>query len=154
MAVFFGTHTMKIDGKGRVSMPAAFRDALKAAGSPDAVLMPTEGSDVIEGCDRAFVDELVNRAYAKDTPPTARARIMLMLGEMVTLSVDPEGRFVFPAALRDHGKLGDTAVFVGQGRTFRIVNPATRTTLRDAEKAKVGAENLSLTSLFFDEGAA
>ena len=42
-------------------------------------------------------------------------------------------------------------MFVGQGRTFRIVNPTTRTALRDEEKAKVGAQNLSLTSLF-DEG--
>jgi MraZ protein len=124
---------------------------LKAAGSPDAVLMPTEGTNVIEGCDRAFVDELVNLAYAKDTPPASRAKIRLMLGEMVTLSVDPEGRFVFPAALREHAKLEDSAVFVGQGRTFRIVNPTTRTALRDEEKAKVGAQNLSLTSLF-DEG--
>ncbi|MGH7002873.1 MAG: division/cell wall cluster transcriptional repressor MraZ, partial [Alphaproteobacteria bacterium] len=37
MAVFFGTHAMKIDGKGRVSMPAAFRDAMSTSGSTDAI---------------------------------------------------------------------------------------------------------------------
>lgn len=150
MAVFFGTHAMKIDGKGRVSMPAAFRDALKAAGSPDAVLMPTEGSAVIEGCDRAFVDELVARAYAKETPEISRERILLSLGEMVTLSIDPEGRFVFPGALKGHAKLDDTAVFVGRGRTFQILNPAVRGETRDQAKAKIGGTTLSLTSLFFD----
>jgi len=149
MAVFFGTHAMKVDGKGRVSMPAAFRDALKQAGSPDAVLMPTEGSDVIEGCDRAFVDELVNRAYAPGLSEVAREKILLMLGEMVTLSVDPEGRFVFPGALRAHAGVEDTAMFVGRGRTFQIWNPAKRDAARDQAKAKVGGENLSLTSLFF-----
>lgn len=154
MAVFFGTHTMKIDGKGRVSMPAAFRDSLKAAGSPDAVLMPTEGSFVIEGCDRAYVEELVARAYAKETPPASRERILVSLGDMVTLSVDPEGRFVFPSALREHAKLEDTAVFVGRGRTFQILNPSIRTETRDQAKAKIGAQSLSLTSLFFDEGTS
>ena len=43
MAVFFGTHAMKIDGKGRVSMPAAFRDSLQKSGSPDAVLRKPGG---------------------------------------------------------------------------------------------------------------
>ena len=149
MAVFFGTHAMKIDGKGRVSMPAAFRDALSKSGSAEAILMPTEGSTVIEGCDRAFVDELVNRAYAPGLTEIAREKILLMLGEMVTLSVDPEGRFVFPAALRTHAGVEDTAVFVGRGRTFQIWNPNKRGESRDQAKAKIGGENLSLTSLFF-----
>ena len=149
MAVFFGTHAMKVDGKGRVSMPAAFRDALNKSGSADAVLMPTEGSPVIEGCDRAYVDELVSRAYAPGLSEVAREKIMLMLGEMVTLSVDPEGRFVFPAALRTHAEVEDTAVFVGRGRTFQIWHPAKRNAARDQAKAKIGGENLSLTSLFF-----
>lgn len=150
MAVFFGTHAMKIDGKGRVSMPAAFRDALTKAGSPDAVLMPTEAAPVIEGCDRAFVDELVSRAYTPGLlPEDARQHILLMLGEMVTLSFDPEGRFVFPAALRSHCGVEDTAVFVGQGRTFQIWHPAKRDAARTAMKARLGDESLSLTRLFF-----
>jgi len=150
MAVFFGNHTMKIDGKGRVSMPAAFRDVLTKSGPAEAVLMPTEGSAVIEGCDRAYVDELVGRAYTPGLlPEPARERIMLMLGEMVTLSVDPEGRFVFPAALRGHAAIEDTAVFVGQGRTFQIWNAAKFSEAREQTKAKLGGEKLSLTSLFF-----
>ena len=150
MAVFFGSHTMKIDGKGRVSMPAAFRDVLTKSGAAEAVLMPTEGSAVIEGCDRAYVEELVARAYTPGLlTEAARKRIMLMLGEMVTLSVDPEGRFVFPAALRGHASIEDTAVFVGQGRTFQIWHPAKRSEAREQDKSEIGGEKLSLTSLFF-----
>ena len=149
MAVFFGTHAMKIDGKGRVSMPAAFRDALQKSGSPDAVLMPTEAAPVIEGCDRAFVDELVARAYTPGLlPEPARQQVLLMLGEMVTLSFDPEGRFVFPSALRAHCGAEDTAVFVGRGRTFQIWHPAKHEAARTEAKAQVGGE-LSLTRLFF-----
>jgi MraZ protein len=150
MAFFVGTHAMKIDGKGRVSMPAAFRDVLAKAGAPEALLMPTEGSPVIEGCDRAYVDELVTLAYTPDKMSApARDRIMLMLGEMVTLSVDPEGRFVFPAALRSHAGIEDTALFVGQGRTFRIWHPAKHQEDRAQRKAGLGGEKLSLTSLLF-----
>ena len=108
MAVFFGTHAMKIDGKGRVSMPAPFRDALQKAGSPDAVLMPTEGAHVIEGCDRGFVEALVNRAYSDEPMEDAeRQQILGMLGEMVTLSFDPEKTFRASAA----APLGDTNTF-------------------------------------------
>jgi MraZ protein len=150
MAVFFGSYAMKIDGKGRVSMPAAFRDALQKSGSPDAVLMPTEASPVIEGCDRGFVDELVTRTYTPGSmSEPARQRILLRLGEIVTLSFDPEGRFVFPAALRGHAGIEDTAVFVGQGRTFQIWHPDKRDAARQELKTKLGGEDLSLTSLFF-----
>ena len=45
--------------------------------------------------------------------------------------------------------LDDTAVFVGRGRTFQIWHPAKRGEARDQAKAKIGGENLSLTSLFF-----
>ena len=149
MAVFFGTHAMKIDGKGRVSMPAPFRDALQKAGSPDAVLMPTEGARVIEGCDRSYVEALVNRAYSEEPMEDAeRQQILGMLGEMVTLSFDPEGRFVFPQALREHCGATDTAVFVGRGRTFQIFNPAQHEAARTQLKSQVGGE-LSLTRLFF-----
>jgi MraZ protein len=150
MAVFVGTHAMKIDGKGRVSMPAPFRDALRASGNGQAVLMPTEGSPVIEGCDRAYIDDLVQRAYTPGLlADDARERTLLMLGEIVELTIDPEGRFVFPAPLRAHAALGDSAVFVGQGRTFQILNPAQHAATRGERKAKVGVENMSLTSLFF-----
>lgn len=150
MAVFFGSHTMKIDGKGRVSMPAAFRDVLTKSGAAEAVLMPTEGSQVIEGCDRAYVDELVGRAYTPGLlAESARDRIMLMLGEMVTLSVDPEGRFVFPATLRGHAGIEETAVFVGRGRIFQIWQPAKWQETRAQEKAKLGVDKLSLGSLIF-----
>jgi MraZ protein len=149
MAVFFGTHAMKIDGKGRVSMPAAFRDALQKSGSPDAVLMPTEAAPVIEGCDRAFVEELVKSAYTPGLlADGARDQVLLMLGEMVTLSFDPEGRFVFPAALRAHCGAEDTAVFVGRGRTFQIWHPAKAEAARTQQKSQLGGE-LSLTRLFF-----
>ena len=149
MAVFFGTHAMKIDGKGRVSMPAAFRDALQKSGSPDAVLMPTEAAPVIEGCDRAYVDELVKSAYTpKLLTDAARDQVLLMLGEMVTLSFDPEGRFVFPSALRQHCGAEDTAVFVGRGRTFQIWHPAKHEAARTQLKSQLGGE-MSLTRLFF-----
>jgi MraZ protein len=149
MAVFFGTHTMKIDGKGRVSMPAPFRDALQKAGSPDAVLMPTEGAPVIEGCDRAYVEALVDRAYDDDKlDEPVRQQMLGMLGELVTLTFDPEGRFVFPQALRDRCAVTDAAVFVGRGRTFQIWHPAKHEAARTELKSQLGGE-LSLTRLFF-----
>jgi MraZ protein len=149
MAVFFGTHAMKIDGKGRVSMPASFRDALQKAGSPDAVLMPTEGAPVIEGCDRAFVEALVDRAYSDEKMDEAeRQQLLGMLGEMAALSFDPEGRFVFPSPLRQHCGAEDTAVFVGRVRTFQIWHPAKFDAARAQLKSQLGGE-LSLTRLFF-----
>jgi MraZ protein len=149
MAVFFGTHTMKIDGKGRVSMPAPFRDALQKAGSPDAVLKPTEGAPVIEGCVRADVEALVDRAYADETlDEPVRQQMLGMLGELVTLTFDPEGRFVVPQALRDRCGVTDAAVFVGRGRTFQIWHPAKHEAARTELKSQLGGE-LSLTRLFF-----
>ncbi len=149
MAVFFGTHAMKVDGKGRVSMPAAFRDALHASGDPSAVLMPADGAPVIEGCDHAFVEDLVKRAYTPGAMSEARReQVLLVLGEMVKLSLDPEGRFVFPSALRGHAGVEDTAVFVGRGRIFEIWHPAKHEAARTETKSKLGGERLSLARLF------
>jgi MraZ protein len=113
--------------------------------------MPKEGTPVIEGCDRAFVDELVARAYSPTASEDARERIQLLLGEMMTLSVDPEGRFVLPAPFRAHAALQDSAVFVGRGRTFEIWSPARYAEAREQRKARVGGESLSLNSAFFLE---
>ena len=149
MAVFFGTHAMKIDGKGRVSMPAAFRDALNASGDPNAVLMPADGAAVVEGCDHAFIEDLVTRAYTPGAmQPAEQQKVLLALGEMVKLSLDPEGRFVFPAALRGHAGVEDTAVFVGRGRIFEIWHPAKHAAERQQQKDSLGGQRLSLAQLF------
>ena len=139
-----------------------------------AAIAPRDGGVYVDGTfgaggySAAILDAAACKVFGIDRDPEAIAsgealrrryesRLDLIqgrFGDMVTLSVDPEGRFVFPSALREHAKLEDTAVFVGRGRTFQILNPSIRTESRDQAKAKIGAQSLSLTSLFFDEGTS
>src|ERR1700678_2818669 len=65
MTHFLGTHQNRLDAKGRVSVPAAFRSALKALdngqeGGGGMVLRPSHKHDCIEAWPLATFKELAN----------------------------------------------------------------------------------------------
>ena len=129
---FRGESHHKIDGKGRVSIPAAFRRVLEA-GDPDW----TEGLNptlvIVYGDHRrkflecytiAAMDE-VDAKIAALPRGSQRRRILedLFQSKSQTTSVDETGRLVLSAKLRDRIGLTTEALFRGTGDTFQIWKP-------------------------------
>ncbi|MAS44582.1 MAG: hypothetical protein CML46_05380 [Rhodobacteraceae bacterium] len=113
----------KVDAKGRVSVPAAWRKTLEARGADgNLILVP------------GFRDRRCIEGYAPDTYETLAAAISSMhpsdpkrrkleyrlMGRAVPLQVDENGRIVIGADLRNAFGLEPEAVFVGMGEGFQL----------------------------------
>lgn len=129
---FRGESVHKVDAKGRVSIPAAFRRVLEegdpewAQGlNPNTVLVyGGKARDFIEGYSMTSMADVDDRISALPRGSKNRRALEHMFsGQSVQLQVDDTGRLVLTPKLRD--KLGITkdAVFVATGDTFQIWEP-------------------------------
>jgi MraZ protein len=138
MALFLGTHIFRVDRKGRVSVPAQFRNALADQHFPGIILFPSPLHDgVVEGCSMAYL-EIVAAAsqrqldvFSDESDDLANA----LYGRSVQLPWDSEGRVVLPESILSHAGIGDMAVFLGMGGRFHLLEPGTHAARgREADK--------------------
>jgi MraZ protein len=125
MALFLTTYYNKVDRKGRVSVPAAFRTALEKEGHDDIVVFPSFTSSALEGCSIDYIDDLADRTAESYDPfsPEHDDLKTLIFSSCHRLAWDPEGRVALPEAILQHAGITDQAAFVGQGRNFQIWEP-------------------------------
>ena len=152
MALFLSRSTHKVDKKGRVSVPAAFRSALgEAIADGIALTQPVTGESAIEAAPMAQIRARV--AQLDTLPPESadrKALAMMMLGTVDRVSIDGDGRIILPEELKDFTGIDDMAVFVGLGHTFQVWEPEALKTymVEAAERARKSAAMLpSLSSL-------
>ncbi len=138
---FRGGSQHKVDGKGRVSIPASFRRVLEQ-GDPDW----TEGLNptviIFYGDHRrkyleCFTVEAFEDVEARiDALPRGsverRMLSKLYQGHSLSTQVDETGRMVLPQKLRDQIGLSGEAYFMATGDTFQIWEPGAR----DADKVQ------------------
>lgn len=132
--MFIGEHTFKVDGKGRVSIPADFRRELEE-GDPLASQTGRPRMVIVYGHDKQ--KQLVVHTFegykrlaqdiARLPRGSERRKIMerMILNRARPTEVDNDGRLVLPQMLRDKIGLDGTAYFAGMGETFEIWKPET-----------------------------
>jgi MraZ protein len=147
MSQFLGTHTNRLDAKGRVSIPAPFRAALRpnaAEGAP-LVLRPSHKYPCIEGWPAAAFQALAAPLNGLDMFGEAHDDLAAALyADAHPSEPDKEGRIVLPADLIAHAALGDSVVFLGLGRTFQIWEPAAGERFRSEARERARARGLTL----------
>jgi len=109
VAELLGTHSYTLDPKGRISLPARFRDVL----SDGAVL--TLGQDGCLFCfPRAEWEERAGEV--RDLPlsdPESRAYARMFFGKAEAVELDAQGRLLVPQRLRNEVGIRKEAVVVG-----------------------------------------
>ena len=132
MRRFRGEAENKVDNKGRVSIPAAFRRILEE-GDPDwssglnpnlVIVYGRRNRKCLEGyslCSIEIVDNLVSNLprYSKEREILER----LLNSQSIYIQLDENGRIILPLKLRKLVEIQTTAVFVGMGEKFQIWNP-------------------------------
>lgn len=123
--MFLSTFHNRIDKKARVSVPSIFRGALAGDGFQGVVLFRSYRHQALEGCGMARMQQLSQRldqlaAFSDEQEQLATS----IFADAEALSFDGDGRIVLSERLRSHAGLEEEAVFVGQGATFQIWNPA------------------------------
>ena len=131
---FRGESPPKVDGKGRVSIPALFRRVLEAGDpswteglNPELVIVYGDHRRKFLEC---YTMEAIDEVDAKNAalPRGSMERKMLermFHGQSYPTSVDETGRIVLPAKLRTKIGLEDEAFFIAAGDTFQIWKPET-----------------------------
>ena len=107
--MFFGTYTPKLDDKGRLTLPAKFRDALAGG------LMVTKGQDhSLAVYPRAEFTELARRAAAASrSNPQARAFVRSLASGTDEQHPDAQGRITLSADHRRYANLSKDCVVIG-----------------------------------------
>ena len=121
MALFLGTAENKIDTKGRVSVPADFRAALKGDEFQGIILYHSFTNKCIEGCTMARMEKIAEATDNMDLfSEETESLESLIFSDARQLSFDVTGRVVIPEDLLEFAGIKGTALFVGKGKTFQI----------------------------------
>jgi MraZ protein len=119
-AVFLGTHTPRLDDKGRLFLPARYRD--EVAGG----VVITKGQ---ESCLFVFTrPEFAKRAEALQAAPlsakSSRDYARIFFGSAFDEVPDKNGRISIPAGLRSYAGLDRDVVVVGANTRLEIWDAA------------------------------
>ena len=118
--MFRGVTALALDAKGRLAIPARYRDALTPSGTGDLVLT-ADPSRCLLMYPRAAWEPLQARLMALSSfDPKIRGLQRLLVGHADDVEVDAAGRILVPPALRRYANLDKRVVLVGQGRKFEL----------------------------------
>jgi MraZ protein len=151
MSQFLGTHQNRLDAKGRVSVPASFRAALRAtaptdeAGRSSLILRPSHKHPCIEAWPAPVFAALERQMQEIDLFSEAHDDLAASLyADAFPLEADKEGRVLLPESLVAHAGLSDSVVFMGMGRIFQIWEPAAAERRRAEARERARARGLTL----------
>ncbi len=123
MALFLGTIENKIDTKGRVSVPADFRMAIKNDDFQGVILYHSFTNKCIEGCTMSRMEQLSDATDNLDLFSEENENLnSLIFSDARQLAFDITGRVIIPSDLLEFAGIKGNALFVGRGKTFQIWN--------------------------------
>ena len=121
---FVSNVTLRLDAKGRVSIPASFRAVLARDGFDGLYCYPALDQPAIDAGGNALlaqIEQLIARF-----PPYSDEReefLVALYGRSETVKIDGEGRVVLSEELKQHAGITDAVAFVGLGHKFQIWEP-------------------------------
>ncbi|MBJ58020.1 MAG: hypothetical protein CMP24_07270 [Rickettsiales bacterium] len=123
MTEFVGKFLNKIDKKGRISVPALWRQKLLGKEFSGIVAQSSQDYNSIEGYSQRYLANYQEWLDKQDPLlETNEYEATLIFGSSM-LPFDQEGRVLIPEILRNNSSLANDALFVGMGRKFRIWEP-------------------------------
>jgi MraZ protein len=133
MGLFLSTFLMRVDKKGRVSVPAPYRAALSQDGSSAVYAYASPVMQAIDARGRAdfeaLLGELRRHSVANLGPDVALlgggepSPDQILAAAAHEISFDGEGRIVLPEAFVVHAGIDEQVTFVGRGGFFQIWSP-------------------------------
>ena len=124
MSRFLSNATNRIDTKGRVSVPAAFRSVLAQRNIPELYCfqdfvfpaISVGGPDLLERFERQIAAE-------DPFSPDANEMSLLIHGGGVFMKLDAEGRLMVTDFIRGFTGISDEVTFVGRADHFQLWQP-------------------------------
>ncbi len=147
---FMGRHQTRFDAKGRMSVPAAFRTALRngsEVGHAGLILRPSHKHPCIEAWPAAVFQSLASSFDRFDIFSADQDDLTTALyADAWPVEPDKEGRIVVPDSLVQHAGLTESVVFMGLGRLFQIWEPEAASRRISTAREGVVSRGLTLPS--------
>ena len=122
---FVSNTTLRLDSKGRVSIPSSFRTVLSRDGFDGLYCYPALDRPAIDAGGNALMSEIEALIAAYEPYSEQREQFALALyGTSETLKIDGEGRVALSDSLKRHAGITGQATFVGLGHKFQIWEPS------------------------------
>jgi len=131
---FVSNYTLRLDSKGRVSIPAPYRSVLNRDGFDGLYCYPALDRPAIDAGGNALMGE-IESLIARFAPFSEQREqfATALYGTSDTLKLDGEGRVILTEPLKAHAGIRDAVSFVGLGHKFQIWEPGRfRTELAEA----------------------
>ena len=122
--MFLSTVTNSLDAKGRVSVPADFRNVVVNSSFDGIIVWPSFDGAYLEGGGIALLEDYqksLDRIDHYDEGRIALQRAIFAASR--PLSFDSGGRVSLPKDLHEYAGLNGKVTFVGLGRRFEIWSP-------------------------------
>jgi MraZ protein len=118
--MFLGQYQHALDEKGRMTIPARFRELL------DGGAYITQGLDqcLVVMTSPSFAQTMADLSAMNMADPNARLLRRVILSNAYAIEVDKAGRMLVPQKLREFAGLDGEAIVAGQGDYFEVWNPA------------------------------
>lgn len=147
MGLFLSSYENRLDSKGRVSVPAAFRSSLNNENFAGVVLFRSFKHNCIEGLSMSRMEKMANATdkmgvFDDDLDDLSA----LVFADARPLQFDVTGRIIIPNELLKHANIQDVALFVGRGNSFQIWNPDdfAKTQQKSMTKLRTAHPNLKI----------
>ncbi len=123
--MYRGINAINLDDKGRIALPARYRDYFSASADEQVVVT----IDTEENCLLMYHlpdwEEIEAKIEALPSfNPAARRVQRLLIGHAAEINIDSNGRVLLPQLLREYAKLEKQVMLVGQGKKLEIWSAA------------------------------
>jgi len=118
--MFRGVTALTLDGKGRLAIPARYREAVMARCNGQLIVTVDHDPCLLlfPLPDWLAIEEQLG--LTSNVNPQVRRMQRLLIGHATECELDASGRILLPAPLREYARLDKGVMFVGQGRKFEI----------------------------------
>ncbi|VAW51583.1 Cell division protein MraZ [hydrothermal vent metagenome] len=137
---FRGINNIAVDAKGRMAMPARYRERLlESCGGRLVVTVDQDHCLLVYPLPEwEVIEEKVNNLPSFNKHSRLLQR--LLIGHATDLEMDGQGRILLPAMLREYASLKKKAVVIGQGKKLEIWDEKTWTESQEQWVAAVQAD--------------
>jgi MraZ protein len=146
VALFLGRFPGRIDSKGRISIPAAFREELADQDYRGIVAYPSLKNKAIEAVGFDRIEELSRLRDSYDPVSDEYDAFSSIFGDAHRVPFDPEGRVILPEFLLGYAGITEECVFLGNIHSFEIWHPDAVASVQESRRALVRERRLPLRS--------
>ncbi len=119
--MFRGQFQHSVDAKGRISLPARFRDGLSACGEPRCIVTPAPFDPCLHVYPlRAWEDFEEKMAALPSLDPHIVRFRRIYVSAACECELDRTGRILVPSPLRERAELKKDALWAGMGRHLEL----------------------------------